>query len=576
MLYEKLVELYESLEKTPSRLKKVEEISGFLKSTGTDDLPMVTLLARGTIFPEYSEEQIGIADRTIIKVLASSTGFPEAEVMKLHKQVGDFGLVSEELMKKKKQFTLGKKSLSVRHVFDNLQKLASMEGSGSQESKIGLVKELIIHTSPKESKYIVRTILDQMRIGVASGVMRDSIARAFLPCETDEEFRKSVDAVEWAWFMRSDYSEISVVARERGLPGLKTIKPRIGSPIQPLLGEKSPSLEEALSSFDSCAIEFKYDGMRTQIHKRGDKILLFTRRLENVTDAFPDIVRLVKECVRAEECIIEGEALGIGRNGMPLPFQKLSQRIHRKYDIHEMANNVPAQVNLFDVLMFEGKPMFDIPFRERRKILESMIKVRPGRFQLAEQLVTKDIKAAEKFYDRSLKAGQEGVMVKNMDSIYQPGRRVAGGMLKVKPIMETLDLVITGAQWGTGKRATWFGSFILSCRDRDRFLECGMMGTGIKEKKGDDETDVTFDELTKLLKPYVKSEKENVAMIKPKIVVEVAYEEIQKSPNYSSGYALRFPRLVRMRTEEKGPEDCDTLERVGYLYKMQKNKANSG
>ena len=189
--------------------------------------------------------------------------------------------------------------------------------------------------------------------------------------------------------------------------------------------------------------------------------------------------------------------------------------------------------------------------------------------------MTKDLKRAEKFYLEALRAKQEGVMVKNLDAPYQPGRRVAGGWLKVKPIMETLDLVITGGIWGTGKRAGWLGSFIISCRDEEGgFLECGMMGTGIKEKKTD-ENDITFVDLTKMLKPYVEKESGNKVIIKPRIVVEVAYEEIQKSPNYSSGYALRFPRLVRLRTDEKSARDADTIERINHLFKMQKGKRSS-
>jgi DNA ligase-1 len=227
---------------------------------------------------------------------------------------------------------------------------------------------------------------------------------------------------------------------------------------------------------------------------------------------------------------------------------------------------------LFDIVYLNGKALFDLTLVERRKLLESVVKEIPGKLQLAKQLITKDLKEADRFYKEALEAGQEGLIVKDLDAKYQPGRRVAGGWLKVKPVLESLDLVITGGLWGTGKRAGWLGSYILACREPDtgKFLECGMMGTGIKEKSTT-ESDVTFKDLTKILKPYIEFEKGNEVKIKPKIVIEIAYEEIQKSPTYSSGYALRFPRLLRLRID-KGPEETDTIQRLEYIYKLQKGK----
>jgi DNA ligase-1 len=210
--------------------------------------------------------------------------------------------------------------------------------------------------------------------------------------------------------------------------------------------------------------------------------------------------------------------------------------------------------------------------KERRKQLSKIVKEVPGKIQMAKQLVTKDIKKAEKFYNEALDAGQEGLIVKDLQAKYQPGRRVAGGWLKVKPVLESLDLVITGATWGTGKRAGWLGSYILACRDPNtgNFLDCGMLGSGLKEKKTE-KNDITLEDLTNLLKPFVESEKGSEVRIKPKIVIEVAYEEIQKSPTYSSGYALRFPRLLRVRVD-KGPDEADDIDRLEKIFKMQKGK----
>lgn len=340
-----------------------------------------------------------------------------------------------------------------------------------------------------------------------------------------------------------------------------------------LLAEKAPSLKDAIESFDKVALEYKYDGARFVVQKKDDKIWIYTRRLENITKAFPDVVKLCKANLKAKDCIVDGEALAINpKTKRPLPFQMLSQRIKRKYDIEKIAKDIPIELNLFDIIYLNGKFLFDFPLEERRKLLAKSVNEISGKIQLAKQLITKDIKKAEKFYKEALKAGQEGLIVKNLEAKYHPGRRVAGGWLKVKPVLESLDLAIIGAVWGTGRRTGWLGSFILGCRDPDtgKFLECGMLGTGVKEKKTLP-NDMTFADLSKLLKPSIESEKGNEIKIKPKIIIEVSYEEIQKSPTYSSGFALRFPRLLRVRFD-KGAEEADDLERLKRIYEMQKGR----
>ncbi|UCC91675.1 MAG: ATP-dependent DNA ligase [Candidatus Aenigmatarchaeota archaeon] len=567
MKYSKLVRLYEYLEQTPSRLKKIERIADFLKKSETSVLEKVVLLVQGRVFPSYSEKEIGVADKMIVKVIASSTGFPEKHVVEEFKETGDLGLAVEKLMEKKKQTTLVIRDLGVEKVLENLRKLAGVEGKGSQDVKISLIKELISNAKPKEAKYIVRTVLGQLRIGVAEGVLRDSIAEAFYPGKEKEEKKETIKTIEWAWFLRPDYSEIARIAKEKGLNGLQKVSIEVGKPYHVLLAEKAKNLKEAIEKFERPSLEFKYDGARVCIHKKGETFWFYTRRLENITRQFPDLLELAGKGIKAKECIIEGEMLGVDpKTQNPLPFQMLSQRIKRKYDIENTTKEIPVQVNLFDVVYHNGKQLFSESLERRRKILEDIVKPIPGKFQLAEKLVTSDLKKAEKFYNRALRAKQEGVIVKNLDAKYQPGRRV-GYWLKVKPVMETLDLVITGAEWGTGKRAKWMGSFVLSCRKGDEFLECGMMGTGIKEKG----EGVTFDDLTKQLKPFIEKEKGKSVRIKPKIVVEVAYEEIQKSPNYSSGYALRFPRLIKIRTD-KSPKDVDDTERIEKLYHQQRGR----
>ncbi len=648
MDYSTLAGLCEYLEKTPARLKKISAIAKVLRKTDDSILPAVVLLLQGRVFPSWHEKEIGIAQQLMLKTISSSTGYSENEIQRHYKKLGDLGLVIEKLTQGKRQKTLFIKGLSVTKVLENLQKLAYTEGAGSQDRKSQLVSELLSSAQPTEAKYIVRTILGELRMGVEKGVGRDAIAKAFfseIVCdekkimkllgkegktvldvdsvldkllekrkidgksfeifkkknrvdkgrvtdkdlwrakggydyvfvEDSEESRKIkkriLDAVEWAWFLRPDYGEVALIARQNGLEGLEKASLEIGKPVEVLLAEKALTLEEALKSFERPAIETKFDGARAQIHKKGKEIWIYTRRLENITKQFPDLVEFAKKCIKAKECIIEGELMAFDtKTSKPLPFQVLSQRIHRKYDIEQMAREIPVQMHLFDAIYVDGRHLFDLPLEKRRKMLENIISPIEGRFDLAEQLITKDLITAEKFYKKAIEAGQEGVMVKNLEASYQPGRRVAGGWLKVKPTLETLDVAIIGGLWGTGKRAGWIGSLILGIRKPNtaEFMACGMLGTGIKEKKTG-EADMTFEELTRLLKPYICHDEAGEVKIRPKIVIEVAYEEIQKSPNYASGYALRFPRFIRLRAD-KGIEDADDLERLERIYGIQKGK----
>jgi len=564
MEYSILADTYEKLEETSAKLEKTQILSKLFIQIPSENLPKVVLLAVGRVFPAYSEYELGIATQMMIKAISKATGFSSEDIEKKFKKTGDLGLTAEECIKLRKQTTLFKKKLTIDNVFENLQKLAFMTGVGSQERKLNLIAELLTSAQPKEARYIVRTTLQELRIGVAEGIIRDAVVKAFLFKEgmNKEEKNYVVNAVEYAWNVLSDFGEVAKIAKEKGINGLKKVKVKLGQPMQVMLGEKAESVEEVIKDFGKVAAEYKYDGMRIQLHKKDDKIWIFTRRLENVTKQFPDLVALCKGGLKVKECIVEGEALGINpETGSPLPFQVLSQRIHRKYDIEKMVKEIPVQVHLFDIVYLEGRPLFEKPFKERRKILKKIIKVIAKKFELAKQLITDNVKEADKFYKEALNAKQEGLFLKVLGSKYVFGRHV-GGWYKIKPIMETLDLVIVGATWGVGSRARWLSSYVLACRDPDtgKFLPCGMMGTGLTEEQ--------FQLMTDNLKELIIKERGREAILKPKVVVEVAYQEIQKSPNYRSGYALRFPRLIRVR-EDKGPEEVDTIERVSNLFKTQ-------
>ncbi len=581
MKYSELAEIYESLEKTSKRLEKTYIISQLLKKTHEDDIDKIVLLIQGRLFPLWDETKIGVSDRLIIKAISLATGNSAEKVEDEWKKIGDLGLVAEKLVQKKSQATLFSKELTAQKVFDNLRKLPSQEGSGSVDQKVQMIAELLSSAKPLEARYVIRTVLEDLRVGVGSGSMRDALVWAFfdkkvkinyddkeksINPDNREEYNKLVEAVQHAFDLKADYGEVAKLMMQKGEKAFGELVLEPGTPINVMLYPKAKDLEEAFEIVGKpCALEYKYDGFRMQIHKKAGVIKIFTRRLDEVTKQFPEVVEYVKKCVDGKEFILDSEAVGYEpKTGKYLPFQSISQRIKRKYDIEKMAKDFPVEVNVFDIILYEGKSLLKESFVERRKLIEKIISPHVKKLVLAKQIITGNLKEAEAFYKEALKVGEEGVMAKSLQGAYQPGRRVGYGV-KVKPVMESLDLAIVGAEWGTGKRSGWLTSFVLACRKADKFLEIGKVGTGIKELEAQG---VSFEELTNKLKPLVISGEGKIVRIKPEIIIEVNYEEIQKSPSYNSGYALRFPRFIRLR-EDKALSDVSDLNLVEDLYKGQ-------
>ena len=583
MKYIDLVEVYKKLEKTTKRLEKTYIISGLLKGTDKESLPIITLLLQGKIFPPWDDHKIGVASRLVLKAINTSTGIDSSKIENEWKKTGDLGKVAENLVGRKRQQTLFQKTLVVKKVFDNLRKLAELEGLGTVDRKMQLIAELLTSAKPIEAKYIVGTILEELRVGVGEGTLRDAIVWAFfgdkiglkylgeenkIDVKDRADYSKYVDAVQGAYDLTNDFSSVAEAAKQSGLKGLQKMGVEIFRPLKVMLALKVKSVADG---FERCGkpanLDYKLDGFRIQAHKQGGKIKLYTRRLEDVTNQFPEVVDYIRKNVKGNSFILDSEAVGFNpKTGKYLPFQNISQRIKRKYNISEMAKNFPVEVNVFDILYYNGKNLIKEPFKKRREIIEKIVTNKTRKIVVVKNLVTSSEKDVEKFYKESLGAGNEGVMFKKLDSSYKPGARV-GHMVKLKPTMETLDLVIVGAEWGEGKRASWLSSFTLACIGADgNFLEMGKMGTGIKEKE---EEGTSFKQLTEELKPLITSEKGKGVKVKPKIVVEVDYEEIQKSPTYSSGYALRFPRLKNLRTDRDATE-ISTLDMVEELYYGQK------
>jgi len=584
MQYSKLVEIYEKVEPA-KRLEQTHIISEFLKGISLEDLGDTILLVEGRIFPRWDEREIGIASQLMVKAISLASGENKEKIVSEWKKTGDLGTVCYNFIKKKKQFTLGTQNLTAKKILKNLRELATIEGHGSVGRKMQLIAELLTSAKPNEAKYIARTILDDMRIGVGEGTIRDAIVWAFfgkelemsynkeenkIEIEKREKYNEYADAVQRAYDLTNDFAPVAEAAKKNGLKGLEEVEMIIGVPIKVMLALKVDDVSEA---FERCGkpaeVEFKYDGMRMQIHKDGNNIKIFTRRLENVTEQFPEVVECVKKYVDEKKVVLDSESVGYSKKtGKYLPFQSISQRIKRKYGIEKMSEEMPVEVNVFDIINYRGKSVANKPLFERKKMLEKIVKNAPKKIVLAKSIITDKEKEVEDFYKEALELGNEGLMIKKLDAPYKPGGRV-GFMVKLKPTKENLDLAIIRAEWGEGKRSKWLSSYTLACIGNEgEFLEVGKVSTGLKEKR---EEGLSFAEMTDLLKPLIKKDEGKEVDVRPKIVIEVGYEEIQKSPTYSSGYALRFPRVIQLR-EDKGAEDASPLSMVENFYNKQKKK----
>ncbi|MDI3475173.1 MAG: ligase 1 [Thermococcaceae archaeon] len=552
MKYAELADLYRRLEKTTLKTLKTKFVADFLKKTPDELLEIVPYLILGKVFPDWDERELGVGEKLLIKAVSMATGVPEKEIEDSVRDTGDLGESVALAIKKKKQKSFFSQPLTIKRVYDTFVKIAEAQGEGSQDRKMKYLANLFMDAEPEEAKYIARTVLGTMRTGVAEGILRDAIAEAF---------KVRAELVERAYMLTSDFGYVAKIAKLEGNEGLSRVKIQVGKPIRPMLAQNAASVKDALIEMGGeAAFEIKYDGARVQVHKDGSKVVIYSRRLENVTKSVPEVVEAIKQALKPEKVIVEGELVAVGEGGRPRPFQYVLRRFRRKYNIEEMTEKIPLELNLFDVVFVDGESLIETKFIDRRKKLEEIVE-QSEKIKLAEQLITKKVEEAEAFYKRALELGHEGLMAKRLDAIYEPGNR-GKKWLKIKPTMENLDLVIIGAEWGEGRRAHLLGSFLVAAYDphSGEFVPVGKVGSGF--------TDEDLVEFTKMLKPYIVKQEGKFVEIEPKFVIEVTYQEIQKSPKYKSGFALRFPRYVALR-EDKSPEEADTIERVAELYELQ-------
>jgi len=583
MKYSLVAEYFERLEGTSGRLEMTEILSSLFKETPKSDLPVLAYLMQGKLRPDYEGVELGIAEKLALRALGTASGKTTQEVKAAYIKSGDIGSAAQGLLKAggggERQGSLLSEPLTLRRVYDSLLSIAKTSGGGSIESKLRELVSLLNNATPVEAKYILRTAMGVLRLGVADYTILDAAAVALLG---DKSHRK---VLERAYNVTSDLGFVIGVAAEEGLAGVEKIHLEVGKPIRPMLAER---LKSAQAIFDQIgkpvAAEYKLDGERLQMHKDAERVELFSRRLERITSNYPDVVRYVKSYVKSKRAVLEGEVVAINPStGEYLPFQELMHR-RRKHGIEEMMKQYPVAVNFFDALNVDGKDITGRPYLKRRAQLERVVEVTEFTRPVPSKMVD-TASEMEEFMELAISEGCEGIMAKKPDGTYRAGAREFG-WIKLKreyssELTDTIDLAIIGAFHGRGRRTGVYGAYLLAAYDSKRkvFPSVTKIGTGF--------SDADLERFPKLLKQYestvkppdVESNLVPDIWYRPKVVIETIASEITLSPIHpaamnelrpGSGLALRFPKFTGKIRDEKGPEDATTVKELVEMYGLQK------
>ncbi len=544
-LYRALAKLGEELSATRSRLRLADLIAAFLTSLLPEEVAPATRLLIGRAFAEGDERILNLSGSAVVRVLERVLGRPEGGWWATGgEEAVDFGqtvqLALQHAGHRSQGHPLG--LLEVLHVFEEI---ADATGPGSRERKDDLLEGLLRRASPVEAKYIVKTVVREMRHGVSEGMILDGIARAAgVPAALVRKANQN----------SGDIGLVASLALSKGAAGLEHVPPQLGRPLKPMLAQTAGNLAEAFTTLGGrLALEYKLDGARVQIHKQGDRVRLFSRHLSELTESLPEVVTAVRQEITAPSAILEGELIAVSARGRPLPFQRLMQRLGRVHDIAETAADVPTKLYLFDVLYENGRVLLDVPYSERWGRLEAI----RGAIALTPRIVPGSVQEGEAFLAAARAAGHEGIMAKALDSPYLAGVR-GQAWLKIKPTV-TLDLVVVAADWGYGRRHGWLSNYHLAARDEEtgEFLVVGKTFKGL--------TDAEFKAITERLLAIKTAERRGTVYVRPEIVAEVAFNNIQSSPHYKSRMALRFARIVRFR-DDKTPAEADTIQTMRRLH----------
>ncbi|MDH7564688.1 MAG: ATP-dependent DNA ligase [Candidatus Bathyarchaeota archaeon] len=551
-LFKALAELGEKLEATKKRLLMVDLVSSFLQNLEAEEIEPAVSMMLGRPFPKWSQRTLEVSWATLHSVILRITGSDWSSFLKVFNETGDVGSATMAIFEKsksRKQVVLFEKALTITEVRRSFEAISETSGQGSRGKKERQIAVLLGSASPLEAKYLVKIFIGETRTGFHEGLMEQAVAKAFqIPLEL----------VQKASMIIGDIGEVASIAKTQGKEALAAVKFRVFRPVDLMLAQMANDAAEALREHGGVsAFEYKYDGARVQIHKHKDDVKIFSRRLTEATGSLPEIAEEVKANVAAEEVILEGEVVAVDQEGHPIPFQHLMRRFRRVHAVEDMAEEVPLKLYLFDILYLNGESLVSHPYTKRRQVLAE----NAGEIPLTTMRLIDDLQEADRFLKEALDAGHEGLMAKKPDSLYAVGVR-GKRWLKIKPVLEPLDLVIVGAEQGYGRRFNWLSDYYLAARDSEtgEFLTVGKTFKGL--------TDAEIVEMTRRLKEITVGEKPRRVNVIPKIVVEVVYNEIQKSPKYRCGMALRFARITRIR-DDKTPEQADTIQRVREIYERQ-------
>jgi DNA ligase-1 len=547
MLFKDFSLACEQLEGTSGRLDMIDIISRILPTLSPEELPVFVRFVMGRIFPDWSSKKLGIGPNLLYEAIGYVAGMKKEQVVEKINTTGDAGRAVEELLSIKSQTTFFHEELDLVRVYTALIAIADMEGKKSQREKLLAVRRLLGNAYPLEGKYLARLMLEELRIGVGEGSVRDAIARAF-----------SVDSalVEHAMQALNDAGEVARLAKE-GPGALRDVRITLFHPVRMMLAQQG-TIGDMIREHGQIAAEFKYDGSRFQFHKKGNWARLYSRRLEDVTAALPDVIEKLTASTE-HDVILDGEVIAV-KDNKPMPFQSVLRRFRRRHDIAEAQDAIEMVPLVFDILYLDGETLIDLPLEKRR---ERLLNVVHG--YIAPQVVSSDPPEIERTYKESLDAGHEGIMLKVPGSPYSPGQR-GKNWIKIKPEVDTLDLAVIGAEWGEGKRAHIFGSFLMACQDQGKLIALSRVATGFSDEQ--------LLEIYDLLKDRVIKKYGKEVSFEPELVFEVGYAELQVSPTYEGGFALRFPRFIRIR-DDKDITDVETLESIRERYRRQSKSAQA-
>ena len=577
MKFSTLADAYEKLEATTGRLEMMGILAELFKQASAKEIDRIIYLSQGLAAPPYEGIEVGMGEKFVEEAIAIATGYSRSKVEEVYKKTGDLGKTAEQLLVSKKQMSLFEEPLTVEKVFENFLKIAKTGGAGSQEIKIKSLAELLNSATPKEAKYITRFPIGRLRLGIGDPTILDALSKFKAG---DKSLREEL---ERAYNLCSDLGLVAKTFFEEGIEGIRKFKVKVFNPIRPALAERLPSGEEIIKKIGKCAVEKKYDGLRMQCHKQGEKIEIFSRRLERMTHMFPEIVEAIKKQVKAKDAILEGEALAFNETTSEYyPFQLTIQR-KRKYGVAEMAVEYPLRLFAFDLLYADKNDYTKTPYVERRKKLEKIISedevIKPS-----ELIITDDPKKLEEYFEDAIGKGLEGIIAKDLNAEYVAGARKFA-WIKLKrsykgELADTVDLAIVGYLLGKGRRARFeFGGLLCTVYDEkeDMFKTIAKIGSGFSEEQMKELKNI-LDKIKVDKKPArVDSLIEPDFWVDLKYVVTVAADEITRSPTHTCGkkkdemgYALRFPRMVGEIREDKKPEDATTVKEILEMYKMQK------